>query len=111
MGHVLVGVDPHKLSAAIEVVDDHERMLGSGRFGRDRAGYTLRRSHRLGTPHPSSRLTRYDRGMSRPSLARHRSGDAAVREAWPDRTWAVEGRGGHCYYEHGGPFLSHASSR
>ena len=40
MGHVLVGVDPHKLSAAIEVVDEHERMLGSGRFGTDRAGYT-----------------------------------------------------------------------
>ncbi len=40
MGHVLVGVDPHKLSATIEVVDEHERMLGSGRFGTDRAGYT-----------------------------------------------------------------------
>ena len=40
MERVVVGVDPHKLSATIEVVDDHERMLGSGRFGTDRAGYT-----------------------------------------------------------------------
>jgi hypothetical protein len=39
MERVVVGVDPHKLSATIEVVDDHERMLGSGRFGTDRAGY------------------------------------------------------------------------
>jgi transposase len=39
MERVVVGVDPHKLSATIEVVDDHERMLGSGRFGTDRTGY------------------------------------------------------------------------
>lgn len=29
---VVVGVDPHKLSATIEVVDEHEKLLGSGRF-------------------------------------------------------------------------------
>ncbi|HEX2771927.1 MAG TPA: IS110 family transposase [Micromonosporaceae bacterium] len=40
MEHVVIGVDPHKLSATIEVVDGRERMLGSGRFGTDRAGYT-----------------------------------------------------------------------
>ncbi len=37
---IIIGVDPHKLSATIEVVDDRERFLGSGRFTSDRAGYT-----------------------------------------------------------------------
>ncbi|GAB4062460.1 IS110-like element IS1547 family transposase [Angustibacter speluncae] len=37
--HAVIGVDPHKLSATIEVVDDHERKLGQGRFTTDRAGY------------------------------------------------------------------------
>ena len=37
---IIIGVDPRKLSATIEVVDDRERFLGSGRFTTDRAGYT-----------------------------------------------------------------------
>jgi len=37
---VIIGVDPHKLSATIEVVDEREQFLGSGRFSTDRAGYT-----------------------------------------------------------------------
>ena len=28
--HVIIGVDPHKLSATIEVVDEHEQLLGLG---------------------------------------------------------------------------------
>jgi transposase len=32
------GVDPHKLSATIEVVDRHETVLASGRFATDKAG-------------------------------------------------------------------------
>ena len=39
MEHVVIGVDPHKLSATIEVVDDREKCLGSGRFTTDQAGY------------------------------------------------------------------------
>ena len=39
MGRVIIGVDPHKLSATIEVLDDRERVLGQGRFGTDRGGY------------------------------------------------------------------------
>jgi transposase len=39
MEQVIIGVDPHKLSATIEVVDHLEQMLGSGRFTTDRAGY------------------------------------------------------------------------
>ena len=38
MEKVIIGVDPHKLSATIEVVDCREKLLGSGRFATDRAG-------------------------------------------------------------------------
>lgn len=41
---VVIGVDPHKLSATIEVVDRHERLLGSGRFPTDQAGYAAMRT-------------------------------------------------------------------
>ena len=36
---VIIGVDPHKMSVTIEVVDTHEQLLGTGRFAIDRAGY------------------------------------------------------------------------
>jgi transposase len=39
MERIIIGVDPHKLSATIEVVDEHERRLGHGRFTTDKAGY------------------------------------------------------------------------
>ena len=39
MDEVKIGVDPHQLSNTIEVVDDNEALLGSGRFGTDKAGY------------------------------------------------------------------------
>ena len=39
MEKIVIGVDPHKLSATIEVVDHHEKVLGSGRFATDKAGY------------------------------------------------------------------------
>lgn len=35
---MIIGVDPHKLFATIEVVNRHEQMLGSGRFTIDRTG-------------------------------------------------------------------------
>ena len=35
---VFIGVDPHKLSATIEVVDDREKVLATVRFGTDKAG-------------------------------------------------------------------------
>ena len=37
MAKVIIGVDPHKLSATIKVVDQHEKLLGSGRFRTDQA--------------------------------------------------------------------------
>ena len=45
MEHVIIGVDPHKLSATIEVVNPHEKFLGSGRFTTDQAGYTGMRKY------------------------------------------------------------------
>jgi transposase len=45
MEQVIIGVDPHKLSATIEVVDQHEHMLGSGRFTTDQAGYAAMRTY------------------------------------------------------------------
>jgi transposase len=45
MEQVIIGVDPHKLSASIEIVDDHEKKLGSGRFTTDQAGYAAMRTY------------------------------------------------------------------
>jgi transposase len=45
MEKIIIGVDPHKLSATIEVVDHRERVLASGRFATDKAGYAAMRRH------------------------------------------------------------------
>ncbi len=42
---VIIRVDPHKLSATTEVVDQHVRVLGAGRLTTDRAGYAAMRTH------------------------------------------------------------------
>src|SRR3954447_9477403 len=47
---VIIGVDPHKLSATIEVVDQQEKLLGSGRFTTDRAGYAAMRTYAKSWP-------------------------------------------------------------
>ena len=39
MGRVVIGMDPHKRSATIEVMDQREQVLTAGRFGTDRQGY------------------------------------------------------------------------
>ena len=44
MKGVIIGVDPHKLSATIEVVDDHETVLATGRFSTDKTGYAAMRA-------------------------------------------------------------------
>ena len=45
VGRVVIGVDPHKLSATIEVLDQQETKLGSGRFLTDQAGYKAMRAY------------------------------------------------------------------
>ncbi len=42
---IVIGVDPHKLSVTIEVIDDHEQVLATGRFATDNAGYAAMRKH------------------------------------------------------------------
>ena len=39
MSRVIVGVDPHKKSVTIEVLDEHGAVLARGRYGTDTAGY------------------------------------------------------------------------
>jgi transposase len=41
MGRVVIGMDPHKRSATIEVLDEAEHPLMIGRFGTDSEGYRL----------------------------------------------------------------------
>jgi transposase len=36
---VIIGMDPHKRSATIEVIDERARVLAAGRYGTDAAGY------------------------------------------------------------------------
>ena len=50
MAKVFIGVDPHRLSATIEVVDERETVLATGRFGTDKAGYSAMRKHVAGWP-------------------------------------------------------------
>ncbi|MGH3308875.1 MAG: hypothetical protein ACRDOX_14440 [Nocardioides sp.] len=50
MSQVVIGVDPHKMSATIEVVDGREKLLGSGRFTADQAGYTAMRTYTKAWP-------------------------------------------------------------
>jgi transposase len=45
MEKVVIGVDPHKLSATIEVIDLREGLLGSGRFTTDKAGFDAMRHY------------------------------------------------------------------
>jgi transposase len=39
VGTVIIGMDPHKRSATIEVIDERENVLAQGRFGADTDGY------------------------------------------------------------------------
>jgi transposase len=50
MEKVIIGVDPHKLSATIEVVNSDEKLLGSGRFTTDDAGYKSMRTYAKSWP-------------------------------------------------------------
>lgn len=53
MGEMVIGVDPHKRSNTIEVLDREESVLAAGRFGTDRVGY--RSMLALGRRYPSRR--------------------------------------------------------
>lgn len=53
MGEMVIGVDPHKRSNTIEVLDREESVLAAGRFGTDPQGY--RSMLALGRRYPSRR--------------------------------------------------------
>jgi hypothetical protein len=85
MEQVIIGVDPHKLSATIEVVDEHERVLGSGRFATDRAGYAAMRGYVRSWPDrvwavegANGSGDGWLSGCSRPA-----SGFSTFRRSWP----------------------------
>ena len=44
-GRVVIGMDPHKRSATIEVMTADETILGGGRFATDRDGYAAMRRY------------------------------------------------------------------
>ena len=50
MTKAFIGLDPHKLSATIEVVDDRESVLAKGRFATDKVGYSAMRKTVSGWP-------------------------------------------------------------
>ena len=37
--NVIIGMDPHKRPATIEVIDEQARVLAAGKYGTDKAGY------------------------------------------------------------------------
>jgi hypothetical protein len=39
VARVIIGMDPHKRSATIEIINDREKILTHGRYGTDRDGY------------------------------------------------------------------------
>jgi transposase len=39
VGQVVIGMDPHKSSATIEIINDREKILDTGRYSTDTAGY------------------------------------------------------------------------
>ncbi|GAA4586886.1 hypothetical protein GCM10023107_04110 [Actinoplanes octamycinicus] len=39
MGQLIIGVDPHKRSATIEIINEREQVLARGRYGTDTGGY------------------------------------------------------------------------
>ena len=62
MGRVIIGVDPHKLSATIEFLDEREKVCGGGRFGTDGDGYRQMLLPEPAMPHISVGRTGRSRG-------------------------------------------------
>lgn len=50
MKNVIIGVDHHKLSATIEVVDRHDELFATGRFSTDQASHAAIRTLRRAGP-------------------------------------------------------------
>jgi hypothetical protein len=96
MEQVIIGVDPHKLSATIEVVDRHEQLLGSGRFTTDRAGYAAMRKYATTWPERvwaerlwASNLTQILESGTDLSAARSESYDGGMHLGLTPSVWGL----------------------
>jgi transposase len=69
MNRVIIGVDPHKLSATIEVIDQQEKLLGSGRFTTDKVGFASMRTYVASWPERTWAVEG-SRGVGRPLAQR-----------------------------------------
>ena len=96
---VIIGMDPHKRSATIEVIDEQARVLAAGRYGTDkdrlapRERRLVRREHNVrpaesalqcqGNPDgswlpPENAVYRSDLVRSRPDVAQYRAHSVGV---------------------------------
>ena len=57
---VIIGMDPHKRSATIEVIDEQARVLAAGKYGTDKTGYAQMlaavRKFEFDKPHSGGKL-------------------------------------------------------
>ena len=72
MARVIIGMDPHKRSATIEVINERDQTIGPGRLGADADEYTAM---------PAAGRRHKDRQWAVEGLQRHRP----ARRATPDR--------------------------
>lgn len=86
MTRVVIAVDPHKLSATIEAVDDREKALGGGRFGTDRDGCRQHTPKLMLVRTGASAAARY-----RPRYVRVKRTTPACRSPGSPRAWASSG--------------------
>jgi hypothetical protein len=52
---VVIGMNPHKRSATIEVITGEKTVVGGGRFGTDQVGYAAMTSYAKQWPHRCGR--------------------------------------------------------
>ena len=85
MSGVMIGVDPHKASATIEVRDEREVLLATGRFGADTGGYRAMRRYCRQWPRRTWAVEGAN-GTGRPLSQRLLSdgeGSWTCRRSWP----------------------------
>jgi hypothetical protein len=89
---VFIGVDPHKLSATIEVVDGRETVLVTGRFTTDKAGYAAMRKHVASYPQRVWAVEGSN-GAGRPLAQRLGHSEASGLVGWGALAAAAQRRG------------------
>jgi hypothetical protein len=93
MGQVIIGMDPHKRSATIEVINDCEKILAQGRFGSDHDGYQTMlklgrqykdRRDRLGPRRRPAPMSGQGQAPSNQPRSQHAHRPVGPREHGPD---------------------------